>query len=67
MHKIRILGRDKDRVELTLGDDDLHLITTQRGDDKRYQTVMITGRGLMKIALRAALHLGYRLEKIHGR
>lgn len=64
MNRTRILGRDKDHVELVLGDDDLHLIITKRGDTDRHQTVMVTSRGLMKIAFRTALHLGYRLEKI---
>lgn len=62
--RVRILGRDKDHVELALGDDDLHLIITKRGDTQRVQSVMVTSRGLRKIAERTALHLGYRLEKI---
>ncbi len=64
MQRVRVLGRDKDRVELTLGDDELHLITTTRGDSKRVQTVMVTSRGLRKIMERAAQHLGYRTELI---
>ncbi len=63
-YRFRVIGKDKDRVEFVVGDNDLHLLITKVGDTNKHQTVMVTGRGLHKIMERIALHLGYRTEKI---
>lgn len=64
VRRFKVLGRDKDKVEFALGEDNLHLIITTRGDTKNVQTVMVTGCGLRKIAEQIAHHIGYRLELI---